>query len=234
MPDSPDEPSGWLLNQWVVAGIVSAAARFIPIPFVDDLVQTQCRRFIVSRTLSSHPNAAANATIADLKPYYSDRGGCVNGCVGTIAKAPLKLLLFPIRKIVSMVTSIRDVPLEIMRSVLLGRTLYRHLTSGKIDSAKAARMKAAFDEAFDGMDFRTVRAAITDAIESVSDWKTSAIQSARKVADRSRGGDRDIEIDASVETTASRVTEVLDRPETTQLFAEFDQRFDIAMRSVQA
>ena len=48
----------WLTHQWVAAGIVSAASRFIPVPFVDDLVRSRCRRFAVSRTLAAYEQEA--------------------------------------------------------------------------------------------------------------------------------------------------------------------------------
>ena len=90
--------SSSLLHHWVVAGIVSASSRFIPIPFVDDVVRDQCRRYVVSRTLAAHET---ELTTKDLKPFYDGGGGCLGGCVGMVVRAPLKLLLFPIRKVVA-------------------------------------------------------------------------------------------------------------------------------------
>lgn len=39
---------------------------FIPIPFIDDIVRTQCRPFVVSRTLES---AGRETPPTDLKPF---------------------------------------------------------------------------------------------------------------------------------------------------------------------
>ncbi len=169
----------WLQHQWVVAGIIASAARFVPIPFVDDIIRSQCRRFVVSRTL-----AASDTTLSksELKALYGGSGGFVAGFVGTLAKAPLKLLLFPIRKFVAVVTSIHGVPLEIMQTVLLGRTLRRQLESGTFDPNQVTNMRLAFEDAFAGMDFHAVRAAITDTLRSVQSWKSSAIDSARKIS----------------------------------------------------
>ena len=121
--------SSTLLHHWVVAGIVSASSRFIPIPFVDDVVKDQCRRYIVSQTLAAHET---ELTTKDLQPFYDSGSGCLAGCMGTLIKAPLKLLLFPVRKIIAIVTSVRGVPLEVTRSVLMGRTLDRYLSQQKI------------------------------------------------------------------------------------------------------
>lgn len=58
MAQTPEQPNtaadSWLVHQWVVAGMVSAAERFVPVPFVDDMVRNQCRKFVVSRTLAAH------------------------------------------------------------------------------------------------------------------------------------------------------------------------------------
>jgi hypothetical protein len=221
----------FLLHQWIAAGIISAAARFIPVPFVDDIVRGQCRRFVVSRTLSSHNDPVS---IDELKPYYGKSGGCLTGCAAAVAKAPLKLLLFPIRKVMAVMTSVRGVPLEILRMVLLGRTLDRYLREGKITTAAtathdvAARMRAAFNEAFARMDFHVVRATVGDALRGASGWKAAAVASAKQLGDRQAAPDADLETDPQLEAGASRVAEVLSRPETLELFAEFDRRFDDA------
>ncbi|EMI17427.1 hypothetical protein RMSM_05656 [Rhodopirellula maiorica SM1] len=227
MPDS----ASWLLHQWVVAGIVSSTARFIPIPFVDDIVRDQCRRFVVSRTLSSHQRSDL---LGELRPYYANSDGCVAGCLGLLAKAPLKILLFPLRKIVAMVTSIRGVPLEIMRTVLLGRTLDRYLERDEItlNSHNANQMRLAFDETFARMDFRVLRAALTDALSSVSGWKSAAIAVATRVAGQKETAEQDLQSDPKVDSGAKRITEVLDRPDTLELFAEFDRRFDEAIKQM--
>ena len=218
-------PSPWLVHQWVIAGMVSAASRFIPIPFVDDLVRDQCSRFVASRTLASYQG---DVSLEDVKPYYAGGGGFLVGCAGMLVKAPLKLLLFPIRKMITIVTSVRGVPLEIMRMVLLGRTLDRYLHNGQLgkDAATAGRMRLAFDESFAGMDFRVVRAGMADALSSVKGWKAAAIASAQRTADKKKPLEDDLEAEASMDSGATKVQEVLDRPETLALFAEFDRRFD--------
>ena len=221
--------SSSLLHHWVVAGIVSASARFIPIPFVDDVVRDQCRRYVVSRTLAAH---STELTTKELKPFYDGGGGCLGGCAGMLVKAPLKLLLFPVRKFVAIVTSVRGVPLEVTRTVLLGRTLDRYLSEEQVDATPEhlAKMRKAFKESFKRMDFHIVRAAIADALSGVSGWKSGAKKSAKAVA-----GPKDAEEDGlnpsdDVEAGANKVEAVLQQPETLQLFAEFDQRFDEALK----
>ncbi|NND97742.1 MAG: hypothetical protein HKN47_10485 [Pirellulaceae bacterium] len=230
MTDSIDESadfrsSSWLTHQWVAAGIVSSASRFIPIPFVDDIVRGQCHRFVVARTLAHHNR---EDLLANLKPYYSPAGGCLSGCLGTIARAPLKLLFFPIRKVIAIVTSVRGVPLEITRTVLLGRTLERSLREPNWDltSEHAERMRHAFDTAFHRMDFRVARAAMSDALSSASGWKTAAIASAKRIVDRPDEIPSEMVVESAVDDSAKNIEAVLERPEFLALFDEFDRRFD--------
>ncbi len=224
IPQTPSGPT----HQRVIAGIVSAAARFIPVPFVDDIVREQCARYVVTRTLIHH---GADIESGTLNPLYSNGSGCVGGCLGTILKAPLILLLFPIRKMIAVVTSIRGVPVEVLRLVLLGRTLDRYLQSEfrTIGPADALTMRGAFDETFARMDFRVVRASIIDALATINGWKSAAMESAKAVAENRDGKTDDLGASDEVQNTATQIEEVLLRPEVASLFDDFDQRFDAAM-----
>ena len=221
--------SSSLLHHWVVAGIVSASSRFIPIPFVDDVVRDQCRRYVVSQTLAAHETELSTQ---NLKPFYDGGGGCLGGCMGMVVRAPLKLILFPIRKLVAIVTSVRGVPLEVTRTVLLGRTLDRYLREQKVvDSPEyLAKMRTAFEQSFKRMDFRIVRAAIGGALSGIGDWKSGATESAKAVAGPKDAEQDGLDTTEDVEAGANKVEEVLERPETRSLFAEFDQRFDESLQ----
>ena len=217
--------SSTLLHHWVVAGIVSASSRFIPIPFVDDVVKDQCRRYIVSQTLAAHET---ELTTKDLQPFYDSGSGCLAGCMGTLIKAPLKLLLFPVRKIIAIVTSVRGVPLEVTRSVLMGRTLDRYLSQQKIVATPEymAKMRKAFKASFKRMDLRIVRAGIADALTGIGGWKSGAMKSAKAVAGPKDAEEDGLDATEDVEAGANKVEEILQQPEMLRLFVAFDQRFD--------
>jgi hypothetical protein len=225
------ETSSFLFHQWVVAGLIAAAARFVPIPFVDDAIRGQCRRFVVSRTLASHHSDLA---VEELKPYYNPSGGWLAGWGAAVMKAPLKLVLFPIRKVVAMVTSIRTVPMEVLQVVLLGRTLDRYLHKGKIPHPSgataviAARLGMAFREAFVRMDFHLVRAAVSDALRGVSGWRPAATANAEQLVTNTAESSGELKPATQVDTGAARVQEVLSRPEMLELFSQFDRRVDEA------
>ena len=217
-----------LQHQWVAAGIVYAAARFVPVPILDDVIRDQCRRFVATRTLAQRDDLT---TLTDVKPYYESNSGCLTGCLGTVTKLPLKLLLFPIRKVVAIVTAVRGVPLDIIRTVLLGRTLDRQLNLGPVTPDQAAQMRIAFDQAFARMDFRTLRAAIGDALSSVKGWRSAALASGRAAAETESAGD-ELSTEQPVNDGARKVQSVLQLSETTKLFSEFDQRFEQALKAL--
>src|SRR5690606_12616024 len=95
-------------------------------------------------------------------------------------------------------------------------------------AATAARLAAAFSEAFVRMDFRVVRAAVSDALSSVSGWRTAATTDAKQLAKSQDATTDPVEPGPQVETGAARVQEVLSRPETLELFSQFDRRVDEA------
>lgn len=221
----------WLVHQWIVAGIVSASARFIPVPFVEDVVRQQCRRVVVARTIAANQTSF---TVGDLKPLYADDGGCLSGCLGLIVKAPLTLLLFPIRKLLAIINSVRGIPLEIINVVLLGRTVDRYLkmNSGTAKPEDVSQLRSAFDTAFARMDFRVLQAAIYDTLKSASGWKAAATEKASKLAGK-LAGKREMEADAleleaneQVDAEANKIQAVMDRPAILELFADFDRRVD--------
>jgi len=99
---------------------------------------------------------------------------------------------------------------------------------GSVSSATAKEMRVAFDEAFTRMDFRTLRAALTDAIQSVSGWKSASMDAARSLAKTRTTDQEAIHATSPVENSAACAEEVLREPETKRLFKEFDARFDEA------
>jgi len=227
---SPSDEKGWLTYHWIMAGIVSSASRFMPVPFVDDVIRDRCRRYVVAKTLSAY---GAESHIQQMRSYIDSDAGWLAGSLATVTKAPLKLLLFPVRKIVSVLTSVRGVPLEITRMVLLGRTLDRILRTGEVPTAaQASRMRIAFEAAFARMDFRTLKAAINDSLVQVGDWKDAAIGAARTLLGSSGNPESQnltnhpIATFPKVKVGAKKIDLVMNEPATLKLFDEFDSRFD--------
>ncbi|MBZ0117654.1 MAG: hypothetical protein K8H88_11695, partial [Sandaracinaceae bacterium] len=83
---------GWRIT----LGLLAAAARLTPVPFLDDVLRTRAFHLLVSRTLRAHGRTYGSVVVA---PLYSDSEGCLSGCFTSLLFLPIKLLLFPIRKI---------------------------------------------------------------------------------------------------------------------------------------
>lgn len=209
----------WLTFHWTAAGIVSAAARFLPIPFVDEKIQRRCRRYVVEKTLAEN---GSQLTIDDLQPLFDPE----HSVLASILAVPAKLVLFPIRKLAKIVTSFRGVPIEILNIYLLGRTLHRHLGSDTaLEAERVDDFEKAFSKAFQQIDLRIARAAISDVLTGISDWKSGAKETAAEVHQQHQSQPTPTQV-ARVEQSAREVSERLERPELTQVFERFDARFD--------
>lgn len=233
-----ESASTWLERQWIVAGAISGSAILLPVPLVDDYLQSKCRRFAVAKTLKSH---GLEAELDKFEPYYGSPPGWFSGLGSLALKAPLKLALFPIRKPLRLVRSVRDLPLEIVRTFLLGRTLDRFLRGRMADAspderpvldvAVATDLRRAFGKAFARMDFHVLKAATKDAFAASSRLLSAALAARRRTAANESLLD-ELQTDPAVETETRKVERELTRPEMLRLFREFDARFDRAWREV--
>lgn len=217
--NEPPQDNSWLAYHWAAAGIISAAARFIPIPFLDEKVQRRCRRYVVEKTLAAN---APDLTVEQLEPLYDpDRSIFL-----WIVRAPLKLLLFPVRKLVRIVSSIRGVPVEILNVYLLGRTLNRYLvTDSSLTAVRARDFERSFTEAFRQIDLRIARAAINDILDSVRDWKSEAKKEAHEIHQQQQSCPTPDQI-SHVDQSARKVSDALERPELATVLQRFDAQFD--------
>ena len=229
----------YLTHQWVLAGIASAAARFVPVPLVDDLIRDRSRRFAIARTLSSHDRSFG---AVELRPLYDNSRGFFGTMVGKVAALPMKLALYPIRKLVRMFGSVRGVPLDLMRTYLMAHTVDRCLARGYFNDTapddhrteQARAVRVAFDEAFDGIDWRAAKSLFSDTMEQVGHWRSSTVDLARQVfasdeTDPDRLDAAELERPSEVRRGAEKVEAMLDRPEIAKLIDDFDQRFDRAL-----
>ena len=106
------EPTPTELRDRILAGILYAAARFVPVPLLDDLLREQIQRWMVRRILP------ATLSRDGTRPLYADQSGCLGGALRAIAWIPIKLLLFPVRKVLSVVLGVRWVSRDIAEMLL--------------------------------------------------------------------------------------------------------------------
>jgi hypothetical protein len=219
-----DSPSPALVSQWAACGIAAAAARFVPVPLLDDAIRARAVRIAVSRALRAH---GRDYPAGRLDPLWEDEGV---GLARRVAAVSRRVLFFPIRKYVAVFGAVRGVPNDVMRVVLLARTVDRRLAKGELatpDPARAREIRRAVDAALDGMDLRLLTAALGDGLSQGKDLTVAAVRYARKFGDRD--ADPDLAPTGPVGAGARGVTEALERPEITQLLARFDARVDAAL-----
>ncbi|QDV63536.1 hypothetical protein [Crateriforma conspicua] len=232
--NSPVEYSSIQMSRWLASGFVYASARFVPVPFVDDVIRQRCRQYVVQTVLKDLPSDDSS-DVADL---YSSGGGWFAGCASMAVRAPIKLLLFPIRKIVALVTSIRGVPLDVLRMVLLGRAIQQWKQIELVQDTnpnreQIDRFKAAFDQAFGGIDFRLLRSSVSDLRRVTKPWRQAA-----KAFSKAASEEKD-NVAGTVETIRDsqqvrEAQQLMNRPSVLKTFQEFDARFAAAYQSRQS
>jgi hypothetical protein len=237
-PRDAAEPGLHLVGEWAVCGIAAAAARFIPVPLLDDAVRLRATQIAVARTLRAngrdYPSDAVEALYAG-----ADAGaaGKFRDAVRYLGSIPRRVLLFPVRKYVALFGAVKGVPTDVMHVLLLSRAVHRSLGQGRLSGSdkkalrsEAVQIRIAFDQALEGMDLRLLTGALADGLSQGKGLTSAAVSYARKIYARRASGrdDANATLDPGGEVAkgAKRVQDVLDRPEIARLLAEFDARFD--------
>lgn len=222
----------FLLSQWAVCGIAAAAARFVPVPLLDDAIRQRAAQVAVIRTVRAH---GWDGPSDQLQPLWGERDGQSSGLRRLLRKVPRRLLLFPVRKYVAVFGAVRGVPTDVMRVVLLARTVDRRLGLGQLRASQglpeeARALRDAVDAAIEGVDLRLLTAALADGLSESRGLGKAAVGFARRRLLRA-DPDAGLEPDDRVAAGAQRVTEVFRRPEIAQLLDRFDTQVDTHLSS---
>ncbi|MFI7589820.1 hypothetical protein ACIB24_22345 [Spongisporangium articulatum] len=225
----PSEPPARLVTEWAAYGIVVAAARFVPVPLVDDLVRDRATRLAVSRTLKAHGRGYG---VSQIEPVYGGAEGTAHQVRRYVASIPRRVLLFPVRKYVALFGSVKGVPSDVLATVLLARTLHRHLARGglpeaapeKAREAEARRLRRAYDAALEELDLKVLTGALGESLSRGRDLTGAAVKAARRLVRRE--DDDPVDDDRTVGAAAEGVAGVLSRHELAPAVAEFDARVD--------
>jgi hypothetical protein len=225
----PARPKRHLL---VVCALLAAAARFVPVPLLDDVLRERIRQYLVSRLLDGGGRTFSSGRVG---PLWKDEGSCTSGCLALLWKVPLAIVLFPIRKIVAIVTAVRGFARDVTEALLFGRALDRALVRGLLAEgspeptlhAEALVIRRAFDHAAAGADTRIVSVALADALRGIRGLPRAALRAARSLAKSGQAAAPPK--DQVVEQGAGAVEQTLDRPDVARVLADFDARFDAAL-----
>lgn len=220
----PLAPSARLLY-----ALLFAAGRFVPIPFVDDLLREQVALYMVQKAVLSKGKSIPRS---HLVPLASPAGGCLSGCLGLALKIPLTLLLFPIRKILAWVLGVRHFTRDVVEIVVLGRLVERAIDRGELDGAKSEAaqraecllLRQALDAALAGTDLSILGATLRAALGPLRGVMLAGLSALRVM--RRSGAEAPPAPDATLSEGTSRLERAFDRPEVRKLIEEIEQRLD--------
>jgi hypothetical protein len=213
-----------LVTQWAVCGIAAAAARFVPVPLLDDVIRARAVRVAVNRTLRAH---GVDYPAGKLDPLWDEED---TGFRGKLRSVGRRVLLFPVRKYAAIFGAVRGVPTDVLRVVLIARTVDRRLSKGELtrpDETRARQIRQAVDTAMKNGDFRLLTAALADGLSQGRGLTRAAVAYARNFAKPDT--DPDLAPGGEVGAGAERVTEALEQPEVARLLEKFDADVDAAL-----
>jgi hypothetical protein len=177
---SPAAPARHLV---IICALLSAAARFVPVPFVDDLLRERIRQYLVSRLLRNGGRGYGSGQVG---PLWRDEAGCASGCLTLLWRIPIKILLFPIRKIVALITALRGFSRDLTDSLLFGRALERALARGLLAEgspqprllSESSAVRRAFEQASQGVDRAIVAGALANGLRGIRGLPAAALRAA--------------------------------------------------------
>lgn len=217
----------------VFAALVYAAGRFVPVPLVDDMVRARVAMWVVGR-VGATLHRSAIAALGD------DGGAFWGGCLGALLKLPLKLLLFPVRKVMALVFGVRHLVRDVLEVLLLARVVEQALADGTLrpdvpeeaQRAAALRLRGVFNQAFAGTDLSVLRAALTAL--RVPLWQVVSTALPRLRALRRGAAPAEALSLASgaapLQSESDRIARALEAPEVQAALRAFDARVADALR----
>lgn len=230
-----------LQREWALCALAAAAARFVPVPLVDDLIRERAVRTAVARTWRAHGRPDAPEVIDIL---CDETAGFWHGVGGAALRMPVTLALYPLRKMTKWVTAVRGVSRDLAEVLLLARAVDRCLDAGWLattDPAELRRqarlLRRAHERTVGSADLRVLEHALVAALRQVGGLRHQAVEFARHVFGRNApdpvakaAHGTPVEADRpTVAEGATRVQAVLNRPDVTGLLTTLDQRFDNAL-----
>lgn len=223
----------------VLAALLYFAARFIPLPLLDDVARARLATWVVARVVAKR---GVNLSRSQLAPLGEDSRGMLRGCLGALLRLPLAVVLFPVRKVAAVVFGVRNLVRDVLEVLLLARVVDRALDAGVLRGdapeaelrAAALRVRGAFDRAFEGTDLTLLQRALLAAkvpLGSVVPAALRRLRALREQGDAATPGALPAGGDDTLERESDRVRDALSSPAVRETLREFDARVDRELRS---
>ena len=222
------------LRRRITCALLFFAARHVPVPFLDDILRTQISTYLVRRTVSKAGLALSNERLA---PLCAKDESFLMGCLMALLRIPLKLVLFPIRAFTNVLFLVRHVGRDFAEMFLLGEVLERGIDAQLIRSgepedapqiARSQQMRRAFDRALKETDTQLLWGMVSVAVGPIRGLFPAARRALRTLWSGSE--DEALEKSTEMQTQVSAVERALLQPEVKRFLAEFDQRYETALR----
>lgn len=219
----------------VTCALLYFAARQVPVPLLDDVLRTQVAAYMVKHSVKK---AGLSIPSEQLAPLFEKDEHWAIGCLWWMFKLPFKILLFPIRKIANLLFAVRHLGKDFAEILLLGEVVDRAVVNGDLKAegtatedaqlARSRRYRRAFDRALAETDTSLLWGIVGVAIGPVRGVLSAGMKPLRYLWH----GNSEEAVGASPEmdAKASAIERALLQPEVKQFLADFDRRFESALR----
>lgn len=209
--------------------LLFAAGRFVPLPLLDDIVREQVALYAVTKAVEGNGKSVPRA---HLVPLASPSDGCFSGCLGMALLLPLKIILFPIRKVLAIVFAARGLTRDIVEIVLLCRLVDRAIERGEIDGARSSEsqraesllLRQALDAALKGTNLEILSATLRAVLGPLRGVMLAGLSALRIM--RRQGEGAAPASDEALSEGTSRLERAFDRPEVRALIESLDAKVD--------
>ena len=224
-----------------VFSVLVAAAGFVPVPFLDDLLPRQLVRQLIRTILR---RAERRYALRFVKALYAPEG-CLSGCLDTLVSLVWTLLAYPIRKVLRVIQGIRSLSQRLVSTYMLGHTVNRYVALGWFDQRSDARslgeqaavLRRSFDLALETTNPVVFSSSVTAVLGGLRGLPRAAWRAGRALVrgsserdteptQRSVDPDEAAAAEPSIENAAARVESALAQPEVQSFVAEFDATVD--------
>jgi hypothetical protein len=217
--------------------VLVAAAAFVPIPIVDDLLPQQLVRQLIRTILRQ---TGRHYSTASVKPLFAG-DGCLATVFGILIKLPIDILLYPIRKFVRVIKGIRALSQRLVSTYLLGHTVSRYVAKDWLAEQcdaptrlfQARVLRKAFDNALKQTNpvvFSGSVAAILGGVQGLprAAWKTARdlLRRQAQPVDSEDAPAATAPPEARVDGATRGVERALEEPEVQDFLGDFDNVVD--------
>lgn len=226
------------------SSLLTGLCRLVPIPFLDDYLERQSRRYLVHTLINREGRSYSSSRLSPL--YEEESGSFLAGCFWWCITLPWTLTVKLLKKIfkkIFFVFAVHEAAMSMGETLLLGHCLHRRLLAGAFAGGsgndalrdEALEFKAAFDVTYKGSDRRLLRQLMATVFSQVKALPKVGTHAVRAMFGRGKTkGDEPGAVPEADKPTLSKAVEELQqamqKAEVKQFLADFETRFEQALK----